>query len=397
LPPVRAVPLKAAITLGLATFALRRVVFMSAAMLGRSSRRPSSEAGDEQEDEPVCVVMAARDESPVIERTLESLSAARGTGGGVVLVSDGSGDETAAIMERWAAGRPGWKVVTLDVAGGKGAALNAGLAESSNSELVASCDADVRLDENAILMLASAFADPSVGAASALLWPANADRSAVSRYCALELWQHQLITSAAKDRLGLGPPAHGWLACYRREALRDIGGFPAGSLGEDIAISNALLRAGWRTRFVAAAKVLTDVPSTHASYWEQHVRWSHAVRQGGRSNAADAGLTLALRVERGLHAAGYVDRLLFATAAVLALSGHGSRRLPVAYAALLIGEALCALALAGRLRQAPRFVAAAAVMFPVDVGAAATAAAMQLTGRGLARRSRSSRLAAQRT
>ena len=35
-----------------------------------------------------------------------------------------------------------------------------------------------------------------------MLWPANPDESPVTRYCALELWQHQLVTSRAKQRLG---------------------------------------------------------------------------------------------------------------------------------------------------------------------------------------------------
>ena len=202
-------------------------------------------------------------------------------------MDDGSDDSTGEIMEHFASAREGWSVIRTG-GEGKASALNAALAACSHAELVAVYDADVRLDPACLRELVSAFAEPDVGAASGLLWPANSTATAVARYCALELWQHQLITSAAKDRLGLNPPALGWASCYRREALTAVGGFRAESVGEDVVASNALTRAGWRTRFVSAAVVHGDVPQGVGDYWHQHVRWArglHGAAPSGPSRA----------------------------------------------------------------------------------------------------------------
>lgn len=368
--------------LGLAVFAARRILFVLAVLTSRSRdvtpEGQHEDTGDQSKAHTVAIVVAAHDEATALERSLPSLASALAANQHVVLVSDGSSDQTLAIMERWAAAEPGWKAMELPSNVGKGAALNAAVAASGDSELIVVCDADVRVAPDFLGRLLRPFGDSRVGAVSALLWPANCDQSIVSRYCSLELWQHQLVSSAAKDRLGLGPPAHGWLACYRRKALARAGGFPAASLGEDVVASNRLLGAGWSTRFVPSAVAFGEVPQTLREYWHQHVRWSRSLHDGAAAVLGTASGSPVQRAEIALHAAGYLDRALLAGAAGMAAAGRLSYVVPAGYGALLLGEALISLALAARLRAAPRFLIAALAMAPVDVAASLTGSAAHL-------------------
>lgn len=361
----------------LGAFALRRLVFIAAALV------PVREAESRHRPESLAVVVPARDEAATLDRTLSCLAAAHAPAESysVTLVDDGSTDGTAEIMEAFAADRRGWSVVRLAGAG-KAAALNAGLGASSRSELVATCDADVRLDPGSLVELAAAFGDPEVAAAGGLLWPGNDTATTVARYCSLELWQTQLVTSAAKERLGLNPPALGWLSCYRRDALEATGGFREGSVGEDVEASNALTAAGWRTRFVARATVRGEVPERLDDYYHQHIRWGRAAHGSFSSGSASHRAGRLRRVETWMLAAGYFDRIALAGLLAVAAMRRTVPAVPIAYLALTGAEALVSLRLAGvRGARTGGFVAAAIAMFPADVATAAVGTAGALVGR----------------
>jgi hypothetical protein len=362
---------------GLAVFAARRLILLFAAA---GSPR---DTGDHRPDS-LCLVVPARNEEAVLERTLAAVAELRPAARRlhVVLVDDGSSDRTAAVMEGWCRTRVNWTLVRLGSTGGKGGALNAGIAASPGSALVVTCDADVEPDRDALVQLVRPFAEARVGAAGALLWPENADASTVSRYCALELWQHQLVTSAGKDRLGLNPPALGWLACYRRDALESVGGFPTESLGEDVEVTNALTHAGWETRFVPAARAASRVPERLPDYWRQHIRWSRGLFDAAPRGGHEAVVPLPRRIEAWLLATGYLDRIMLGSATIMAVRGVLGAWVPVGYVALTAGEAVVALAKAGRALTLARFLASAASMFPVDLAASVAGTMAQLSRRG---------------
>ena len=140
----------------LGVFGARRFAFMAAGLLGRRSAAPEYRAPS------LTVVMPARNEAAAIARSLERLASAECPAErfSVLLVDDGSADSTGEIMERFASAREGWSVIRAR-GEGKASALNAALAGCSDAELVAVCDADVRLDPGCLRELVSAFADPA--------------------------------------------------------------------------------------------------------------------------------------------------------------------------------------------------------------------------------------------
>ena len=75
-----------------------------------------------------------------------------------------------------------------------------------------------------------------------------------------------------KDALGVAwCTGSGYI--LRRAALQEIGGFPTGSLAEDVCCSSMLLGAGWRTAFVHEPLQYGTVPDSLTSHLKQRTRW----------------------------------------------------------------------------------------------------------------------------
>jgi GT2 family glycosyltransferase len=381
--PGRLLHLVAHLTTGaLGVLAVRRVVFMAAAVWQRRVV-----VG---EDEPaLLVVLAARNEQNGIGRALAALDRIDYPGDRlhVALVDDCSTDDTPELLRAYAEKRPHVSVLTRKETPNKAAALNSAIRDSLPSELVVVCDADQAPAPDCFRRLAAAFSRPEVGAAAAYLRPVNADSSIVARYTAVETWVHQLVTSAAKDRLGLDPPMLGGGSMYRREALSAIGGFPEGVFSEDLGSSFLLTRAGWRTRFIPQAQVENLVAGSWRDYWNQHQRWARSFYQAADAVPGRAQLPARRRVERALQQAGYLDRVALAAALVLVAAGRMRRAVPAAYAGVVAAEIVLAVAKAGAGRRLPRYVLATAVVFPLDAFGALVATASHVTGRPLKWRS----------
>jgi cellulose synthase/poly-beta-1,6-N-acetylglucosamine synthase-like glycosyltransferase len=59
----------------------------------------------------------------------------------------------------------------------------------------------------------------------------------------------------------------------RRSALDQIGGFPIGSLAEDVCTSSILLGAGWKTAYIHEPLQFGTVPDSFAGHIKQRTRW----------------------------------------------------------------------------------------------------------------------------
>lgn len=355
---------------------VRRAVLLAGALL------PARRLGEVEEEPSVALLVAAHDEARSLGRllaTLERLDWPRERLH-IVLADDGSADGTWEHMQSWAEAHEGARALRL-ARGGKSQALNAALAAAPAAEIVAAVDADLRLAPDYLRRLAPAFRDPDVAAACAFVAPAHPDATLIARYAALETWVHQLVTAAGKDRLALNPPTFAGSA-YRRSALEEVGGFPAATAGDDVGASAALTRAGGRTCFVRAARADHVLAHGVADYWRQHLRWGRNVFEAGRAGARSGSAAgPPRRVELGLAAVGYGDRIAFAGALALAATRRLSPAVPAAYAGLRALESVVAVVKAGHGRRLPSYLAAAALVLPLDL-AASIAAAVALRSRG---------------
>jgi cellulose synthase/poly-beta-1,6-N-acetylglucosamine synthase-like glycosyltransferase len=80
------------------------------------------------------------------------------------------------------------------------------------------------------------------------------------------------ISEPVKDAAGVAWCTGSGYA-IRRLALDGIGGFPTGSLAEDVCCSSVLLGAGWKTAYVHEPLQYGTVPESFSGHIKQRTRW----------------------------------------------------------------------------------------------------------------------------
>jgi len=198
----------------------------------------------------VSVVMVVRNEEKVLAMKLDNLLGldypqARLQ---VVVVSDGSTDDTEAILHSYARD-PRVQVVLNQLSRGKAAGLNDAL-RVVQGEIIVFTDARQTLEAGALKALLDDFADPAVGCASGelMLGDPNSGEAAqgMGMYWRLEKKVREL-ESASGSVVG----ATGALYAARRESIVPI---PAEILLDDVLIPMNVVRSGKRVVFEPEAR-----------------------------------------------------------------------------------------------------------------------------------------------
>ena len=250
-----------------------------------------------QTDSPlVSVVVPAYNEEKVIGHCVESILASSYQNFEILLVDDGSTDQTLSVMNRYRR-VPRVKVIAKPN-GGKAAALNAGFA-ASRGEILLFVDADGIFTPHTIDKMLAAFTDAKVGAVCGNDAPVNLDRPLTQLMC-LQTHVGTGMVRRALAELNCLPIVSGNSGAFRRAALeqagpignaplpeeaspawlgRERGPFKEGFIGEDLELTWRIHRAGYRVVFAPTAIVLAEVPSTVQSLWRQRVRWARGLLQ----------------------------------------------------------------------------------------------------------------------
>ncbi len=201
-----------------ATIVATYVVFPVGLLVrGALMRRPVRSAAIEPS---VSVIIAARNEAPVIGRRLENLAALDYPRERleVVIASDGSEDATAAIVADWS--DRGVRLLDLPRVG-KADALNAAVAASSGEILVFS-DANSMFAPDAVRALVRRFADPEVGGvAGDQRYEAAATGDALAEG-ERGYWDLDRLLKMAESRAGNVVSATGAIYAIRRELFRPV-------------------------------------------------------------------------------------------------------------------------------------------------------------------------------
>jgi lipopolysaccharide/colanic/teichoic acid biosynthesis glycosyltransferase/glycosyltransferase involved in cell wall biosynthesis len=174
----------------------------------------------------------------------------------VILVDDGSTDDTAAIAEQM-----GVRVIRQDPAG-PGAARNAGVA-ASKGDILAFTDADCVPSEDWLFQLMQPFTDSeTVGVKGAYL---TKQRGLLPRFVQAE-YSYKYRRVAAQKRIDF---IDTYSAAYRRGPFVDNGGFEESMpAAQDAEFSFRLARKGYRLAFAPQATVY----HLHSQHLGQYLR-----------------------------------------------------------------------------------------------------------------------------
>ena len=224
----------------------------------------------------VAVLIPAYNEGKVICRTVEKLLKSRYDALSVIVVDDGSTDDTyQRLLDRFA-GEP--RVTLLTKAnGGKAAALNEGL-RCTNADVIVTLDADTLIAPDAVASLARRFSDPKIGAVAGNAKVGNRV-NLMTRWQALEYITSQNLDRRAFDVLNSISVVPGAVGAWRREAILEAGGFPSDTLAEDADLTVAVLKNGYRIEYEEHAVAWTEAPETIRAFLKQRFRWAFGTLQ----------------------------------------------------------------------------------------------------------------------
>ena len=230
---------------------------------------------------PISILVPAYNEGRVLERALTSLMQLEYPEYEVLVIDDGSTDDTLAIASEWEGRRgPGHFRVITKPNGGKATALNAGIDHSSHP-LILCMDADSYLEPRALLKAARHFSDPAVGAVAGNVKVENRGRI-VTQLQALEYIEGLNMPRRAQGFISAVNIVPGPIGLFRREALEEIGGYDTDTFAEDADLTLKIMEVGWRVQYEDESIAWTEAPESWRDLTQQRYRWTRGILQAIR-------------------------------------------------------------------------------------------------------------------
>jgi cellulose synthase/poly-beta-1,6-N-acetylglucosamine synthase-like glycosyltransferase/peptidoglycan/xylan/chitin deacetylase (PgdA/CDA1 family)/spore germination protein YaaH len=241
----------------------------------RSRRRERIHFGESFEP-LVSVVVPAYNEEKVICRTIESLLQSDYPKLEIIVVDDGSTDNTYAIAKS-AFSDTDLAAVYTKSNSGKAEALNFGW-RKAKGDIIIALDADTIFTPQTVSALAHRFADEQVGAIAGNAKVGNRV-NVVTKWQALEYVTSQNFDRRAFSSLNCITVVPGAVGAWRRSVLEDIGGFSSGTLAEDQDLTIEVRKLHYRIGYEEAAVGYTEAPDSLRNLAKQRFRWSFGTLQ----------------------------------------------------------------------------------------------------------------------
>lgn len=225
----------------------------------------------------VAVIVPAFNEEKVIVQTITSLLGSdHPPNFEIVVVDDGSTDDTHRRVREAFADEPRVRLFTKPNSG-KSDALNYGVGRTS-AEIVIALDADTIFARDTISKLVRHFADPKVGAVAGNAKVGNRI-NLLTRWQALEYITSQNLDRRAFNLLNCITVVPGAVGAWRRELVERAGGFTHLTLAEDADLTMAIRKLGYSIAYEDEAIGLTEAPDTLRGFIRQRYRWMYGTLQ----------------------------------------------------------------------------------------------------------------------
>ncbi len=259
------------IFLGLLVVALVRVFSLWFLSVAYRFRRTTATTPDER----LSVIIPAYNEEKSIATSIESLLEQDYTNYEVVVVDDGSKDDTYSIALRYEG--PRVKVIHQENRG-KAEALNTGIRAATGS-VVLTMDADTRLNSGALTALAGRFSsDKRLGALSGNVKVDN-PRGVLQRLQEIEYTTGIGLNRKGQSMLASVMIVPGPIAAFRKEAVEKVSYFSPNTFAEDFDITLAILKERYRVEYEDRAIAYTIAPQGIEDLLKQRRRWYRGMMQ----------------------------------------------------------------------------------------------------------------------
>jgi len=238
---------------------------------------------DENSQLKVSIIVPVKDEANVIERLLRTLVNLSYKNKEIILVEDGSTDNSADICGQWAEKYPDLvKCYHSKESNGKPLAINMA-ARKATGDIIALYDADTMVENDILDRIIPYFDDPDVAAVQGELETLNPDENAITRLSVINDFIVNL-QQLGRDELDLFVPLLGTNQYIRRDILEKIEYWDSNALSEDTEISLRLVRKGYKVKYVTA-KAMVEAPAKLKVFLKQRMKWLRGYSQASFKHA----------------------------------------------------------------------------------------------------------------
>ncbi|WP_218084038.1 poly-beta-1,6 N-acetyl-D-glucosamine synthase IcaA [Staphylococcus epidermidis] len=230
---------------------------------------------EHQQVEGISFLLACYNESETVQDTLSSVLSLEYPEKEIIIINDGSSDNTAEIIYEFKKNHD-FKFVDLEVNRGKANALNEGIKQASY-EYVMCLDADTVIDDDAPFYMIEDFKkNPKLGAVTGN--PRIRNKSSILGK--IQTIEYASIIGCIKRSQSLAGAINtisGVFTLFKKSTLKDVGYWDTDMITEDIAVSWKLHLFDYEIKYEPRALCWMLVPETIGGLWKQRVRWA----QGG--------------------------------------------------------------------------------------------------------------------
>ncbi|WP_051434432.1 glycosyltransferase family 2 protein [Desulfonatronum lacustre] len=217
----------------------------------------------------VSIVIAARNEEKNIEKRINNLleldyPSARFE---IVVVSDGSDDNTNQIVRECAARSALVRIFVCAPSRGKASALSKGVREAQG-EIIVFADCRQWFDRRVVMELVANFNDPQIGCVSGELVFVEQRASTIQKEMGV-YWRYEKMVRKLESQGGSVVGATGAIYAIRRELYKDI---PAETILDDVLLPMIIVMQGQRCVFDPSAVAYDTVSKDMRSEMTRKIR-----------------------------------------------------------------------------------------------------------------------------
>jgi biofilm PGA synthesis N-glycosyltransferase PgaC len=231
----------------------------------------------------VSVLVPAFNESVCIQTSIQSLASMDYPNFEIVVVDDGSTDDTyARALEESRRAQFVDVRVFSQANGGKASALNHGLREARGA-FVMCVDGDSKVAPQSLRAGMRHFGDPTVVAVAGNVKVVNR-RNLLTWLQALEYVEGLNLMRSAQAFFRTVNIIPGPLGIFRRDAVVAAGGYSSATFAEDCDLTLQLLGDGWKIKYEPRAIAYTEAPEQLHALLKQRYRWTRGILQALRKH-----------------------------------------------------------------------------------------------------------------
>ena len=235
----------------------------------------------------VSIIVPVFNEGKILSKSIQSLLNLNYMNYEIIIVNDGSTDDTKEIAESFVGLKKGRfrpiKITLINKEnGGKATALNAGI-KYSKADFVLCMDGDSQLSNDCLKRAIRHFKNPQIGAVAGNVKVLNR-KKLLTDLQALEYIEGLNLARSAQSYIRAVNIIPGPIGLFRKNAIEKVGYYSSDTFAEDADLTLKILAKGWKIYYEPRSISYTEAPESFQQLLKQRYRWTRGIIQSIRKH-----------------------------------------------------------------------------------------------------------------